>query len=141
MEVGLETALGAPIEYELADGKVYRFAKITLEDWAAFCEWIKTERRAAIAMITDLPPGEKVALYRDANKAVGLDEMMENVTTVGGLRWLIHRSLLAANPNMKIEDSGKLVGDIQRMMAVVELIAEMPEAEDEPEDPQEAQPD
>ena len=61
--MSINAVIAAPVEYELG-GKVYRFASLTLEDWAAYCEHIQRVRLDQISTV-DLPPNEKQQLYRE----------------------------------------------------------------------------
>lgn len=128
MSVGLEAVAASPLRVTLGD-KAYQIGKLTLEDWAAFCQWIKDGRREDIAGV-DLPAREKRDLYRDLlSSPIEPDEMFRHAMTLPGLRWLIHRAL-SKHHAIAIEDVGDLVGGIDKLTDLFELIADVPD-EDE----------
>ena len=61
--MSINAAIAAPVEHQCG-GKGYRFARLSLEDWAAYCEHIQATRLSQISAL-DLPPKEKQQLYRE----------------------------------------------------------------------------
>ena len=131
MSGSIDVAVGGsvPLSYRLGD-KTYQFAKLTVEEWSAFCQWIKDGRREDIAEVK-LSESEKRQLYREVlANPVEPDEMFRHALTLPGLRWLIHRSFSKHNPGIAIETVGELVGGIEQMTELFGLIADLPSVDD-----------
>jgi len=109
MDGGIQSAPLAPIEIELADGNTYRLTKIGLDAWCDFCTWINRQ------------------LGRNLGEAVGLDEMLRHATTLQGMRWMLHRSLITHQPEVALETVGLLFGSMDAMTVAFETVADLPE--------------
>jgi hypothetical protein len=128
--MGFSVLVAAPIEHERGD-EVYKFARLTIQDWAAFCEHIQRTRLSQISAL-DLPPGEKQQLYRECiRQEIDPDEMFEHAMTVVGMRWLLHRSVVQHHPKAKLGDVGDIVGGIGKMSELVVRVSDLPGLSDE----------
>lgn len=135
MADSIETIAAAPVEVTLTDGKRYRLAKLTLNDWAAFCEWLKGNRLEEIKR-ADLPPEERRILYQQLiTKPLESDEMFASVNSLPSMRWLLHRALSKHHADVGIEAVGDLFGSLIEMTEIVERIADVGEDEETADPP------
>ena len=135
--MSINAVIAAPVEYNHG-GKVYKFARLTLEDWAAYCEHIQSTRLKRISDL-DLPPNEKQQLYREVvRESIDPEAMFQCAMTLTGMRWLLHRSVSQHHEQVEIDEVGGIVGNLTQMTELVERIADLPEG-DEDADPPPAQ--
>jgi hypothetical protein len=138
--MSINTVLAPPVEYPCGAGRVYKFARLSLEDWAAYCEHIQATRLAQISAL-DLPPKEKQQLYREVvREAIDSEEMFVQAMTLTGMRWLLHRSITRHHDEIKIGEVGGIVGSIAQMTDLIVRVADLPEGDGEADaDPPQAQ--
>ena len=134
MATSLESVAGAPAELVLAGGKVYRFTKLTLDDWAEFCDAIKLKRRAGVHDAV-LPGEDKRKLYAEIiRQTIDTDAMLAEAETLPGMKWLIHRALRKHHPELSADEAAEAVGSMERMAEVVGVIVDLPERDETDED-------
>ena len=136
--MSINTAIAAPVEHTCGE-RVYKFAKLTLEDWSSYCEHITGVRLKQIDAL-DLPPHEKQQLYRETvREVVDTGVMFEHAMSLPGMRWLLHRSISTHHEDVEISAVGGIVGGFTQMTSLVERIADLPEGGEEEADPPPAQ--
>jgi hypothetical protein len=132
--MSINAVIAAPIEHECGD-KVYKFARLSLEDWAAFCEHVQRLRLKHISDL-DLPPNEKQQLYRECvRESIDPEQMFAQAMTIPGMRWLLHRSVSRHHEDVELENVGAIVGNLTQMTELVERIADLPEGDEDADPP------
>jgi hypothetical protein len=132
--MSISAAIAAPVEHKCGD-RTYKFGKLTLEDWSAYCEHLQAVRLSQIAAL-DLPAHEKQQLYREVvREVIDTGVMFEHAMTLPGMRWLLHRSISKYHEEVDLEDVGGIVGGFEKMTNLVERIADLPEGDEGESDP------
>ena len=133
--MSINAVIAAPVEHN-SGGTIYQFARLSLEDWAAYCEHIQSTRLKQISAL-DLPPNEKQQLYREAvREAIDPEEMFRHAMTLTGMRWLLHHSVAKHHEEVGLGDVGAIVGNLVHMTELVERIADLPEGDEDADPPQ-----
>tara|TARA_R110000787_G_scaffold268396_1_gene374884 strand:- start:3 stop:419 length:417 start_codon:yes stop_codon:yes gene_type:complete len=91
MSTSLSNAINSPVLFKGQSGREYKFRRIGLDVWAAFCDWISEERRSDITSLK-INDTAKASLFKDlVYSGVDTDDMLTHASTMRGMVWLVCR--------------------------------------------------
>jgi len=118
-------------------GKVFKLTENTLSDFAAFRDYIKTNRLKQVLEVTKgLSIGERSIFLNEATREIVSDaEIQVELQNIEGMLFMIYRSLLKQQPKVTLEEVAAMFNDISdNDLAAIQTIQtslSKPDKEDE----------
>ena len=128
-----DTLGGNTITFNLL-GKEYKGGQITLGDWADFQGYIQEQYSESLLRTAHSVYGDQIPteIFDKLSAPLSDDKIMDSAATVSGARYLLWKSLLNYNPNLTIDETGRMVelADvaevIQKLMSGFEKKTKLP---------------
>ena len=109
--MGSEIIAKSFVDLQLADGKTYRLAPLSIGMIADLEQWVKDRRRKEILGAAKELYGENVpaSVFAEVAKPVTDAEIEAAQESPAGLLFLLWRALMAYHPAITLEETGNLV--------------------------------
>ena len=100
--------LNAPIDIEF-DGESYQLSSLDLNDLGAFENHLRKQRVKELCEL-DIPKKDIHDMVSAANRqAIGVDELMENIATINGLKYVIWRCIQKQKKDVTLDQIGSKI--------------------------------
>lgn len=96
------------IDYQFGD-KTYALSALTIGDMAAYRDFLKRKKMAALRAALDGMPEKATELVKAASAPVTDEDVKSGMAELSSIVFLLSRSLLKKQPEMTVEKAGELI--------------------------------